>query len=129
MRAGTRARSSAAPRRSAASGPTFTANLPGDVSIAAGESVRLPLRGAMGAGNTWTVEDVVPAGVVDARIEIGPPPAPRGPFPESSSAAETLVVSGRSPGQARIQLRLGRSWEPDRPLARHALTVAVIEAP
>lgn len=111
---------------------SFTTGLPDGLHLAVGQVVRIPLTGAMGAGNTWSVSvgpegGAVGGAVVTARIVVtppAPPPPPPGPPPASSSAAETLEVTAVGPGRAAVQLRLGRSWEPQ-PLAQHTITVAV----
>jgi hypothetical protein len=103
------------------SGNQFTADLPGSLTMRAGQALRLPLAGALGAGNTWTVATDSPA--VDARIEITPPPPPADP-PSSTTATETLVLTARSPGTTWVSLRLGRSWSPGA-LAEHRFPVTV----
>ena len=116
----------------------FTTDLPDTLTLRVGQVARVPLVGAMGAGNTWTA--TVDGEQVTARIEISPPPAQPDPamrpqasgvpappvLPSSSQAGETLVVSAQSSGTVRVGLRLARSWTPDAALAEHALAVTVL---
>jgi hypothetical protein len=109
-------------------GSRFTDGLPDDLHVAVGQAVELPLTGAMGAGNTWTARTEGDA--VRADIDVAAPPrsaaAPGGPPPASTSARETLRITGLCPGSAVVHLLLGRSWEPDA-LAEHRLRVCVRE--
>lgn len=112
---------------------TWTDGLPTELHLTVGEVVRIPLEGAMGAGNTWSVTVDDGASAVTTRIAVAPPappPPPPGadpgaePPPSSSSAREVLEISARAPGRARLHLRLGRSWEAGA-LARHTLVTIV----
>lgn len=104
----------------------FTSALPGELSVAVGQTVRLPLVSALGSGNTWHAE--VDGYAAQAAVEVSSPPRAEvlgGLPPSTSSAAETLVVTGIRAGEARLRLVLSRSWQPDTPLARHQLAVTV----
>ncbi len=103
----------------------WTDGLPGRIELRPGESVPIPLPSAMGGGYTWAVEVVGDAAA--AAVEVGDVPALRGgELPESATAPEALVVSGREPGRASIRLRLTRSWQRDSPLAEHTVEVDVL---
>jgi Chagasin family peptidase inhibitor I42 len=111
------------------SDPRFTRGLPRSLTLAIGQSVRVPLEGAMGAGNTWQALAV--GDTIEATVEVIPPAGhdkPAGGLPPGTSAAsEVLIVTGVRPGTATVSLRLGRSWEPETPLATHQLDVRVSE--
>jgi hypothetical protein len=106
--------------------PEFARGLPGALTLRAGQTVTFPLRGAMGAGNTWTATSS-DADIVGADVDVGPPPTPTGPHPASGTAGEVLVVRALRPGSAVVTARLARSWAPDPPVAEHQLTVTVPE--
>ena len=100
----------------------YTEDLPGTLTMRAGQVLRIRLTGAGGAGNRWTCQ--VAGTAVLASVAVTPPTVPAGPTPDSSSAAEALVVTGQEPGTAEVRLRLGRAWSPDA-LAEHHLRVTV----
>jgi hypothetical protein len=114
-------------------GDTGADDLPGTLTVRAGQVVRLRLEGASGAGNRWRVHSMSPEGeqTVAVRVEVGrlpePPNVPGGQPPASTSALEVLVVEARAPGTVEVELRLGRSWTPDQPLATRRLRVVVDE--
>lgn len=106
--------------------PRFTSVLPGELSIAVGQTLRLPLTSAMGSGNTWHAE--LDGSAAQVAVEVTGPPRAEvlgGLPPSTSSAAETLAVTGIRAGAARLRLVLSRSWQPDTPLAQHQLVVTV----
>lgn len=94
----------------------YTENLPGTLTMRAGQTLRVGLTGADGAGTRWTCE--VAGTAVLASVAVIPTPS-------SSSATESLVVTGHEPGTAEVRLRLGRSWSPDA-IAEHHLRVTVL---
>ena len=49
----------------------YTRDLPKHITLAVGETVRIPLRGAMGAGNTWQARTDDHG--VQAIIDVTPP--------------------------------------------------------
>lgn len=98
-------------------------DLPGDLTLRAGQSASFPLRGALGSGNTWTVT-TSDAGSVGASIDITPPET-AGPRASPAWAAETLVVHAVTPGTAVVRARLARSWAPEPPADEHMITVTV----
>jgi len=107
----------------------FTSALPDTLTVRVGQTVRLPLTSALGSGNTWRAE--VDGHSAQAGVEVSPAPRPEvlgGLPPSTSSATETLVVTGVRAGEALLRLVLGRSWQPDAPLARHRLAVRVTDA-
>lgn len=105
----------------------FTAGLPQALTLTVGRTVQLPLRSAMGAGNSW--QSRVDNDNVDARLVVLPPnrdDQPAGGLPPgTSSATEVLVLTGIRPGTATLTLRLGRPWEPGDPLAVHHIGLTV----
>ena len=106
--------------------PEFARGLPGTLTLRAGQTVTFPLRGAMGAGNTWTATSS-DDDIAGTAVDVGPPPTPTGPLPSSGTAGEVLVVRALRPGTVVVTARLARSWAPDPPVAEHQLTVTVLE--
>ena len=105
----------------------YTRDLPEQITLAVGETVRIPLRGAMGAGNTWQArtDDHGVQAIIDVTPPRQPVPTGDGLPPSTSAAAETLLIIGVSAAMAHIQLSLGRSWQPGTSLAQHELEVIV----
>ena len=105
----------------------YTRDLPEHITLAVGQTVRIPLRGAMGAGNSWQArtDDHGVQAIIDVTPPKQPVPTGNGLPPATSAAAETLLVTGMSAAMARIQLSLGRSWQPGTLLAQHELEVIV----
>jgi hypothetical protein len=80
--------------------------LPERVVLVVGETATFPLSAAWRGGYRWTaVAD--PAGVASVDVIVDEPGSTADPAPEQ------LVVRGMSRGDAVIDLRLARSWEPD----------------
>jgi hypothetical protein len=110
----------------------YTQGLPDTLRLRVGQDRRVPLTGASGAGNRWRVHpQPLTEGAALVRVDVGSldgaPAPPGGPPPDSTTAPEVLVVEARAAGAVEVELRLGRSWEPDHPLAVHRVRVVVEE--
>jgi predicted secreted protein len=101
----------------------WSEQLPTAVTLEVGEHRRLDLPSASGGGYQWTAE--VSGTAASAELETGPVPDPGSP-PSSTSAPEFLVIEARATGRVEIRLRLVRSWEPNAPLADHAMAVDIV---
>lgn len=119
-------------------------DLPEALTVHVGQVVLVPLpTGFGGAGNRWTAQvagDTIDP-VARVAVEVLPPDrgVPGSPVhspgqtaqlprpPASDEAAEVLTILGVRPGAVAVDLRLGRSWTPDQPLARHRLAVTVVD--
>jgi hypothetical protein len=102
------------------------------MDIAVGRTRQFVLRGAVGAGNSWSAvvdrDDHVLADIIITPPEKGEG-RPGEPPPANTTAVETLLLTGISPGSVTVCLRLGRPWEPEAPLAQWQISVACIPDP
>jgi predicted secreted protein len=100
-------------------------DLPDELTVTVGDAATLRLPSLAAAGYMWEVE-VDDERVVETTIRFQD--AAAGGDPPAFAAHELLVVSGRSPGRARVHCRQRRSWEPSQSSADHTVTVVVVAA-
>jgi hypothetical protein len=101
----------------------WTEGLPEEASLRVGERWRADLRSGAGGGYLWTVQGG--ADVVSCRVVTGPLPEAGDP-PSAVAAPVALEVIGLAPGEAVLQLRLGRPWDPTAVLAEASVAVRVV---
>ena len=82
-------------------GAAYTAGLPAEIGIRAGEEKHIALCSAAGAGYMWEATQTSGSGeVAVVRIELGPLPRQNDP-PRNLPAPVMLIIGGLQPGEAR----------------------------
>ena len=101
-------------------------DLPGELTIGAGESRRFRLPGLAQAGYRWKANVESGDDSIDVATGFDDSPKPE-VVPGKPFAGEFVSVTGRAPGRARIRLAQARSWEPENAgIAERTLDITVV---